>query len=298
MVLGARAVGQVEKVLTVRQELGPQVGPVQRAIHVRHPRWHAAGCRHAEERPLTVWGEKDDVVLVPRAASALGRVADRLDVPSGDRHHLEPAAGEEADESGVGRPEWKRRFVRSWNRPRRHRDERPDPQLRSVRPRRRERQVASVWRQRAGADDRRIWRCNREPHSPSTPVAGEVTDTAAMAASRQDRAGYHRSRQVNSAEGAAPSARAGPVSVRNGPALPPCIDLLLECRHCPACRADGGEPAGPRAFPSGAPWSRRAAGMPRFLSRSSAGRREKAQGGGEQDWADGQPLEPRLSAQV
>src|SRR5262245_14410136 len=104
----------------IGQELGPSVTRLASRL-VKDRRWggRAAIRRHAQQHAaarIRRDAEDDQVIAVPGAAEASGRVAHVGWRSAADLNLLELAAREESDEAAVGRPERERAALAAGNR--------------------------------------------------------------------------------------------------------------------------------------------------------------------------------------
>src|SRR5207247_1926152 len=72
------AVREEQKVIPIRQELGPQLASFAGTIDGRDRRRRSTGRRHARQPALARRREDDDACAVPRAASSSGSIAHDL----------------------------------------------------------------------------------------------------------------------------------------------------------------------------------------------------------------------------
>src|SRR5205085_4251503 len=99
---------EIEKVLTVREEMGPEMGYlVACRVEFRHLLHFAARRSDALNSVLTYGGgEEDYVCAAPRpGVTVWRRIADHCGHAACRCDLLELATGEEGDEATVGRPE-------------------------------------------------------------------------------------------------------------------------------------------------------------------------------------------------
>lgn len=87
----------------------------------------AAILPHAEQGAGQSRREDDHAIAIPRPSARRRSVAQGLCWASRHGEFLELALGEEPEVPAIRRPEWERRAVSAWDRPRVERIERPDP---------------------------------------------------------------------------------------------------------------------------------------------------------------------------
>src|SRR5262252_1089340 len=101
-------------------------------IQGRERRRDAAAGRHSKQAARVIWREGDDAVAIPGASFARRRITDRRGRAAVRIDRLQLALCEEADETVIWRPEWKRRFIGAGQVPTQLRVEPTHPQLRPL----------------------------------------------------------------------------------------------------------------------------------------------------------------------
>src|SRR5580700_1563192 len=91
---------------SIGQEIGPAAaGLGARLLHPGDGHGLTAAIGDAEDHVVDAGSKQDDAVTVPTASAAVGSVAEALHDATGSLHLFQFAAGEEADELAVRRPE-------------------------------------------------------------------------------------------------------------------------------------------------------------------------------------------------
>ena len=105
VVFGDIAVSEVEKVVSIGQELGPDVTPFVRTCHGCDRGRRSTCGGDAKERALTIGSEHDDAVAIPRAPSRVGGVTHGARASTVNRNRPELAIRKESQSIACRRPE-------------------------------------------------------------------------------------------------------------------------------------------------------------------------------------------------
>src|SRR5262245_10856207 len=108
----------VEEVMTIRQKSWVALSTPQPRSVVAHQLYDFSACRRDPRQPDLVLPKENHSSAAPGSACySPRRLAERLNRTACELDLLEPAVGEESDETTVGRPEGEDRALRPGERP-------------------------------------------------------------------------------------------------------------------------------------------------------------------------------------
>src|SRR5437879_4675853 len=97
----------------IRQEDGPAVRALLGLIASGYGSTRSAGCGHSKEPASRVWRKEDHAILIPRATSGIGHIAQWARRSAGHCNYFELALSKKTERSAVWRPERKRSAIGS-----------------------------------------------------------------------------------------------------------------------------------------------------------------------------------------